>query len=129
MFNKFLNELKYSSKEELDNKMKEGDTLNSLNFISDIGKILGYSKEDIDKLYRIAKSENHMIMVMSFIHDENNVEPFINKGKSVNYTSESLKNFGYKVWIYLKEKLSQEDTYYFIKGFIKDVFDNLDKAE
>lgn len=125
MFDKVLNKLKYSSKEELNEMLNEGDSIKGLGFINDIGKILGYSEEDIKNAYRITVSKNQLIMVMSVFHDQNNVDPFISMGSNIDYSSENLDNFSFEVWVALKEKLSIENIKLFVKGFVKSIFENL----
>ena len=125
MFDKTLNDLKYSSKEELDKKLNEGDTIKDLDFIADIGEVLGYSKEDIEKAYKIVVSKNQMIMVMSVFYDQNKVEPFIVNGRNINYSSKNLDNFSFEVWVTLKENLNIESIKLFVKGFVKSIFDNM----
>ena len=125
MFDKTLNDLKYSSKEELDKKLNEGDTIKDLDFIADIGEVLGYSKEDIEKAYKIVVSKNQMIMVMSVFYDQNKVEPFIVNGRNINYSSKNLDNFSFEVWVALKENLNIESIKLFVKGFVKSIFDNM----
>lgn len=125
MFDKTLNNLKYSSKEELNKKLNEGDTIEELDFIADIGEILKYSKEDIEEAYKIVVSKNQMIMVMSVFYDQNKVEPFIVNGCNVNYSSKNLDDFSFEVWVALKENLNIESIKLFVKGFVKSIFDNM----
>lgn len=125
MFDKTLNNLKYSSKEELNKKLNEGDTIEELDFIADIGEILKYSKEDIEEAYKIVVSKNQMIMVMSVFYDQNKVEPFIVNGCNVNYSSKNLDDFSFEVWVALKENLNIESIKLFVKGFVKSIFDNI----
>ena len=125
MFDKTLNNLKYSSKEELNKKLNEGDTIEELDFIADIGEILKYSKEDIEEAYKIVVSKNQMIMVMSVFYDQNKVEPFIVNGCNVNYSSKNLDDFSFEVWVVLKENLNIESIKLFVKGFVKSIFDNM----
>lgn len=125
MFDKTLNNLKYSSKEELNKKLNEGDTIEELDFIADIGEILKYSKEDIKEAYKIVVSKNQMIMVMSVFYDQNKVEPFIVNGCNVNYSSKNLDDFSFEVWVALKENLNIESIKLFVKCFVKSIFDNM----
>nr|DAQ47021.1 MAG TPA: hypothetical protein [Caudoviricetes sp.] len=125
MFDKTLNNLKYSSKEELNKKLNEGDTIEELDFIADIGEILKYSKEDIEEAYKIVVSKNQMIMVMSVFYDQNKVEPFIVNGCNVNYSSKNLDDFSFEVWVALKENLNIESIKLFVKCFVKSIFDNM----
>ena len=124
MFNKDLNKLKYSSKEELNEMLNEGDSIKGLGFINDIGKILGYSEEDIKNAYRITVSKNRLIMVMSVFHDQNNVDSFISMGSNIDYSSENLDDFSFEVWVALKEELSIENIKLFVKGFVKSIFES-----
>lgn len=125
MFDKTLNNLKYSSKEEINKKLNEGDTIEELDFIADIGEILKYSKDDIEEAYKIVVSKNQMIMVMSVFYDQNKVEPFIVNGCNVNYSSKNLDDFSFEVWVVLKENLNIESIKLFVKGFVKSIFDNM----
>jgi hypothetical protein len=125
MFDKTLNNLKYSSKDEINKKLNEGDTIEELDFIADIGEILKYSKDDIEEAYKIVVSKNQMIMVMSVFYDQNKVEPFIVNGCNVNYSSKNLDDFSFEVWVVLKENLNIESIKLFVKGFVKSIFDNM----
>lgn len=125
MFDRELYKIKHSSEDELLEKLNEENTIKGLDFIRDIGEILKCSEEDIKKCYRIVTSKNCLITHLSVFYDKEKAPFFISFGHKIEYSSESLDDFSYEVWIALKEVLSMEEVKSFVKGVIRKAFNRL----
>ena len=131
MFNKHLNDLKYSSKEELNKKLAKEDEVPALVF-QEMCKFLKLDSEKIKNIQSRFSNSYFYANAVSWFNDMNKINDkkiFLEDGKKISYDSDILNELVlYFIKYNIDPDVDKQEVKNFLRGFIFNAIFNLTKA-
>lgn len=131
MFDKVLNDLKYSSKEELNKKLAKEDEVPVLVF-QEMCKFLKLDSEKIECIQDKFSNSNFYANAVSWFNDKDKINDkkiFLEDGKKITYDSDILNELTLCFIKYNADPVvDEQEVKNFLRGFIFNAILNLTKA-